>query len=215
MKILKKVGVREVKRAFVIANAVRIQKSGRRYLGKISREEFLKKLLQAKQKVIQMSNVQLEAHILGAHLKKDSGLRSARLDAYNASDWYLGEVKTSEVGVWKRAGRLSLSWTNGSLKQTADKIHQVLKKNPGLLRGRARHTISNILATNVDILQGEKYLLPIIFKGGTGTLGRHRLKRNMKGDIDDGSMRSIALTVHGVKVIRAYIGFPKKAKALH
>jgi len=34
----------------------------------------------------------------------------------------------------------------------------------------------------------------------------------MKGDIDDGSMRSIALAVHGARTIRAYIGFPKKER---
>lgn len=214
MKIMKKVAVREVKRAFVISNGIRIQKSGRRYLGKISKEEFLKKLLKSKRRGVRMSNTQLDAHIISAHLKKDPRGHLTRLHAYDASDWYIGEVKTSEVGVWKRAGRLPLSWTNGSLKDTAEKIRQVLKKNPGLLRGRARHTISNMLATNVGMLQGEKYLLPIIFKGGTGTLGRRGLKRVMKGDIDDGNMRSIALAVNGAKVIRAYIGFPKK-KAVH
>ena len=72
-----------------------------------------------------------------------------------------------------------------------------------------------MLATNVRLLQSEKYLLPIIFKSGTGTLGRRGLKRVMKGDIDDGCMRSIALAVSGKKVIRAYIGFPKKVKAVH
>jgi hypothetical protein len=72
-----------------------------------------------------------------------------------------------------------------------------------------------MLATNVEMLQGEKYLLPIIFKGGTGTRGRHGLKRIMKGDIDDGCMRSIALAVSGTKVIRVYIGFPKKVRTIH
>ena len=37
----------------------------------------------------------------------------------------------------------------------------------------------------------------------------------MRGDIDDGCMRSIALAVHGVKTIRAYIGFPKKVRKVH
>ena len=135
-----------------------------------------------------------------------------RLNIYNASDWYIGEVKPNEVGVWRKAGELPLSWTNGSLQETADKVRRALEKNPKLIKGRARHTISNMLATNVAMLQNEKYLFPIIFKSNTGTRGRHRLKRVMKGDIDDGCMRAIALTMNGAKVIRVYIGFPKGLK---
>ena len=41
-------------------------------------------------------------------------------------------------------------------------------------------------------------------------MGRKRLKRKMKGDIDDGCMRSIALTIKGAKTIKAYIGIPIK-----
>lgn len=205
MKILKKVGVREVKRTFVIANNIRIQKSGRRYLGKISKEEFLKKFQQSKRKGIHMTDAQLDNHF--------EWLR--RLHAYTASDWYVGEVTPNEVGVWERAGDLPLSWTNGSLKDTADKVRRALKNNSKLLTRRARYAVSNMLVTNVTLLQKEKYLLPIVFKGGTGTQGRHRLKRVMKGDIDDGCMRSIALAVYGAKIIRAYIGFPKKVRKAH
>lgn len=210
MKILKKVSVREVKRAFVIANSIRIQKNGRRYLGKISEGEFLRKFQQSKQKGLRMTNTELDAYVVGAHSKKDP----LRLQAYNASDWYIGEIRPNEVGPWRRSGELPLSWTNQSLKDTADKIRHALEKGQSL-PGRARHTIPNILATNVSMLQSEKYLLPILFKGGTGTRGRSRLKRVMKGDIDDGCMRSIALAVSGVRVIRAYIGFPKKMRVVH
>lgn len=202
MKILKKVNTREVKRAFVISNNIRIQKKGRRYLGKVSKEEFTKKFLQSKQKGLQMTNKQLDKQI--------SPDWPRRVNSYDASDWYLGEVKTSEVGVWKRAGGLPLSWTNGSLKDTANKVRGALKKNSKVLAKRARRAVSNMLATNVGMLQNEKYLLPIIFKGDTGTRGRRGLKRLMIGFIDDGCMRSIALAVSGVKVVRAYIGFPKK-----
>lgn len=207
MKILKKGGVREVKRTFVISNNIRIQKSGKRYFGKVSKEEFLKKLLQSKQKGLRMTTKQLDKHV--------SPGWSQRLRAYDASDWYIGEVKPSEIGVWNRAGGLPLSWTNGSLKDTANKVRHALEKNPKLLAKHARHAIPNMLATNIEVLRSEKYLLPIIFKGNTGTRGRSRLKRIMKGDIDDGCMQSIALAVSGVKVIRAYIGFPKKARAVH
>lgn len=207
MKILKKVNVREVKRAFVIANHVRTQKTGRKYFGKVSRIEFLKKLRQSKKRGLHLTDAQLDKTI--------SPNWSGRLHAYNSSDWYIGEVTPSEVRVWKRAGGLPLSWTNASLKKTADTVRDALKRNSGLPTKRARYAIPNILAANVGILQKEKYLLPIIFKGGTGTRGRRGLKRVMKGDIDDGCMRLIALAVHGVKRIRAYVGFPKKTKAIH
>ena len=133
-----------------------------------------------------------------------------RLRTYNSSDWYIGEIKPSEAGIWKRAGGLPLSWTNGSLKDTADKVRRALRKNQKSFKKRARRAILNMLETNVDMLQSEKYLLPIVFKGGTGTRGRQGLKRLTRGDIDDGCMRSIALAVRNAKVIRAYIGFPKK-----
>jgi len=204
MKILKKVSVRDVKRTFVISNNIRVQKNGRRYLGKVSAEEFRKKFLQSKQKGIRMTDTQLDGQI--------SPEWPRRLRSYNASDWYVGEVKTNEVGVWKRAGDLPLSWTNGSLKETADNVREALAKDSKRLAKRARRAVVNMLATNVGMLQSEKYLFPIIFKGGTGTLGRRGLKRVMKGDIDDGCMRSIALAVHGARTIRAYIGFPKKRR---
>lgn len=207
MEILKKVSVREVKRTFVIANDIRIQKNGRRYLGKITKEEFQKKFLQSKKRGLRMAIKQLDTHISPDWLR--------RLRSYEASDWYVGEVRTSEVGVWKRAGDMPLSWTNGSLRNTADKVREALAKNSKKFAKRARRAVSNMLVTNVDMLQSEKYLLPIIFKGNTGTLGRRGLKHQMKGDIDDGCMRSIALAVHGEKVIRAYIGFPKKKRAVH
>lgn len=205
MKLLKKVSVREVKRTFVIGNDIRIHK-GRRFMGNVSREEFLKKLRQSKQRGLRMTDRQLN-HLISPEWPK-------RLDSYEASDWYLADISPSEVGVWTRAGGLPLAWTNGSLKDTTDNIRRALATNSKSLTSRARRAITNMLATNVGLLQSEKYLLPIVFKGNTGTRGRGRLKRVMKGDIDDGCMRSIALAVSGKKTIRAYIGFPKKTVSL-
>ncbi len=207
MKLLRKVSAREVKRTFVIANDIRIQKNGRRFLGRITEEEFRKKFSRSKQKGLRMTTKQLDARV--------SPDWPRRLHAYNESDWYLGEVTVNEIGTWKKAGDLPLSWTNGSLKDTADKVRSAIEKDSGRFAKRARRAVKNMLATNVGLLQKEKYLLPIIFKGGTGTRGRKGLKRQMKGDIDDGCMRSIALAVHGVKTIRAYIGFPKETRAVH
>lgn len=134
-----------------------------------------------------------------------------RLDAYNGSVWRLAEVSPHEVGVWSKAGELPLRWTNHSLKETAEKVRWALKRKNGFRKKhiRAAHAIPGILKTSIGILQKEKYLLSIVFKGNTGTRGRRRLKRQMKGDIDDGCMRSVALAVAGYNKILVYFGVPR------
>lgn len=202
MKLLKKINGVEVKRTFVISNFISVKKDRRKHLGFVPENIFRKKLKNSIKKTLVLKESQLDK-IIKNEWKK-------RLVAYNNSDWYLGEVKINEVGVWKRAGGLPLSWTNNSLSETAKKVKYALDHNPKLLKKRSRYSIPNMLKTNIHILRKEKYLLPIIFKGGTGTKGRRGLKRRMNGDIDDGCMRSIALTIAGNKKFRAYIGIPKK-----
>ena len=201
MRLIKKVNQLEVKRSFVVANFISNKKDRRKHLNFVPKKVFLEKLKNAKEKVLKLKEFQLDSII-----KKEWG---KRLNAYNESEWYLGEVKTTEVGVWRRAGGLPLSWTNGSLAETAKKVKYAIDHNPKLLIKRSRYSIPNILRTNVNFLQKNKYLLPIIFKGGTGTKARKRLRQKMKGDIDDGCMRSIALAISGRKTLKAYIGFPK------
>lgn len=204
MKLLKKVNVIEVKRAFIVSQLVRLARGKRRYLGLLSKSDFKKKLKAAKTKVFKLKEEKLDK-IIANEWKK-------RLKAYNSSEWYLGEVSTNKIGVWKRAGGLPLSWTNGSLKATAQKVKHAFDTSPKLVKKRARHSIYNILETNVVELQKEKYLFPIIFKSGTGTKGRKGLRTSMRGDIDDGCMRAVALTIFGFKRIKAYIGYPKNIK---
>jgi hypothetical protein len=163
---------------------------------------FKQKLKNARKKTLKLKESQLDKIIKDEYKK--------RLIAYDNSKWYLAEVNIDEIGVWSKAGGLPLSWTNGSLSETAKKVKYALDHSPKLLRKRSSYSIPNMLKTNVHILQKEKYLLPIIFKGGTGTKGRKRLKRQMKGDIDDGSMRAVALAISGKKTIKAYVGFPNK-----
>lgn len=204
MKILEKIKGIEVKRAFVVSDFVSAKKDRRKHLNFIPENIFKRKLKNAYKKAMKLKEFQLDKMIKNEYKK--------RLIAYDNSDWYLGKVRTSEIGVWKRAGGLPLSWTNGSMVETARKVKYALKNNPKLLKKRSRYSVPNILKTNINLLQKEKYLLPIIFKGGTGTKGRKRLKKHTKYDIDDGCMRSIALAVSGAKTIRAYIGFLKKVK---
>lgn len=202
MGILQKVPSIEVKRAFVVSDFISVKKDRRKHLTVISENLFRRKLENAKKKVLRLKVSQLDRLIKNEWKK--------RLKAYDNSQWYIGVVSSNEIGVWKKAGGLPLSWTNGSLIQTSRKVEYALSHNPKLLKKRSRYSIPNILKTNVHLLQKEKYLLPIVFKGGTGTKGRKGLKRKTKYDIDDGCMRSIALTIYGLKKLKVYIGLPKE-----
>ena len=203
MKKIHEVNVIEVKRCFVISQLIKLQKGKKRYLGLLPQSDFERKLISAKKRALKFSEKQLDKIIADEYKK--------RLKAYNQCKWYIGSVSTSEVGVWKGAGGLPLAWTKGSLKYTAQKIKQALNTNPKLITKRARRAIPNMLQTNLSDFQEDKYLLPIIFKGGTGTNGRKGLKQKMKGDIDDGCMRSITLAIDGTQTIKAYVGLPKIA----
>ncbi len=197
----KKVDTIEVKRCFVVSQLIRRSRGKKAYLEPISKDEFLIELSIAKNKVLNLSNEELDKLVQGKYKK--------RLIAYNNSDWYLGEFSTEEAGVWRRAGDLPLDFTNRNLKDTAEKVKQAIANNPKLLGKRSKIAIPNILKENVSIIQNEKYLLPIAFIGNTGTRGRRRLKNKTDLDIDDGCMRSISLAISGKDKIKAYIGFPK------
>lgn len=202
MKIIRPVKNIEVKRAYLISDVVRRSNSKKDFLGKMTVQQFKNKTTKAKKEILVLPEKVLNTMIAKTYTK--------RLVAFDTCDWYLGTFKATEVGVWRRAGKLPLEWTNGSLKETATYVSKAIATKSGKLRSRAKSAISSILQTNINLIQNEIYLLPIVFKGNTGTKGRKRLKRKMKGDIDDGCMRSIALTIHGVKNIKAYLGFPIK-----
>ncbi len=202
MKIIHKISNLQVKRCFVVGNlcAARTHKG---HMKKVeSQEHYLRRVATIKDKVLRMNEAALDK-IIGSYKK--------RLDAYTAYEWHLAEVSPSEVGVWNRAGELPLRWTNHSLVETADKVRRALGRRNGFKRKhiRAAHAIPGILKTSIDVIQNEDYLLPIVFRCDTGTQGRRRLKHKMKGDIDDGCMRSISLAVMGVKKIKVYFGTPR------
>jgi hypothetical protein len=198
---MKKVPVIEVKRAFVIGDLVKTPIGRKHHLERISPLMFKKRLNAAKKKVLYMDEAELDTLISPKYLK--------RLRSYNSCDWYIRTFSTIEIGVWKRAGGLPLAWTSWSVKQTGQLVKDALAHNSRLLVKRSRHAIPNMIATNIRELQKEKYLLPIVFKAGTGTNGRKGLPK-LKGDIDDGCMRSIALAVSGKQRIKVYFGIPKK-----
>jgi hypothetical protein len=205
MKIIKQVKTIEVKRTFVLSDQITDRKNSgnnRKFLKDISEKDFHKKLEKVKKSVLKLKEQDLDKLVCPKWPK--------RLKAYNNSEWSLAIFSTKELGVWRRAGNLPLAWTRGSLFETGNYVKRALENKSKLLKSRARHAIPNILKLKTHLEQKEKYLYPIVFKTDTGTKGRKRLKNKMKGDIDDGCMRSIALSVSGKENILVYYGVPKK-----
>jgi hypothetical protein len=185
MKLLKKVKTIEVKRTFVISDR-----------NKRKPFAFVKK------QVLKLSEPELNKILLRKNKHK-------RRRAYDSVQWYLATASLEEVGLWKGAGGLPKKWTRGSLAKTARFVTQALKHNPKLLTSRSRTAIPGSMQNPLVRTQKERYLLPIVLPGGT--MGRWGLKK-MKGDIDDGCMRSVALAVLGKKRIRVYFGVQNKER---
>ncbi len=205
MKILRKVPNIEVKRTFVIADHITQRKNlgnNRKFLKDLSEMEFNQKLQKTKKAILKLKEKNLDKLVTPKWQK--------RINSYNNSEWFIAEMSPSELGVWSHAGNLPLRWTNRSLAETAEKVIRGLKRKSKSIKKRPKHSIPNILKIKDHLEQKEKYLYPIVFKTDTGTLGRKRLKKKMKGDIDDGCMRSIALAISGRDPITVYFGIPKE-----
>lgn len=187
----------------MVSQFARMKKHHKKPRAQVLRQEFIKSLAVSKKKVIKMSEKSLDGIIGGEYMK--------RLISYDASKWHMAELRPSELGVWKKAGDMPLLWTKGNLLDTAAYIskeihHKAHKKS------RAARVIPSMLNSNIDIFSKERYLFPIVFKHGTGTNGRRGLKKPLKGDIDDGCMRSLARTLNGEKKMVVYFGVPKNKK---
>jgi hypothetical protein len=200
MNRIRRVDTKEVKRSFVTAQLVKVYGGKHGTFDTLCRLEFKIALMKAKRDSLLLTEEQLDEII-----HKDC---RARLRSYNDCNWYIREVRITEVGVWRKARSLPITWTNCSLKETAGHIARIPPKST-LARTRVRMIVRAIIATGVLEFQKEKYLLPILFKGGTGTNGRRKLRTKTKWDVDDGCMRSVALTIAGEKMFKAYVGVPK------
>jgi len=201
MKILRRVNPIKIKQAFVTAQMIRIsKKTNKRYLPELTKKEFLKKLRSAKIKTNKLTEKQLDQIIAKEYLK--------RLKAYNNSSWYEAKASINEIGVWRSSGGLPIRWTCCSLGQTADFVRVGLARSSKRIRARSKRAIPRTLKF-VNIINQEKKLFPIVFAGDTGTQGRKKCKNKMKGDIDDGCMRAIALAMKDYKVLNIYFGKPK------
>lgn len=201
MKFLRKVKSIEVKRCFVISDFVSHQKYSKKQMHVKNVEQYKNQLNRAKKIILELPETMLDMIIKGEWKK--------RFNVYKTMEWYLGVVRTDEIGVWKKAGGLPLAWTYGSLEETRKFVAQALQENSKKLNQRSKTAIPGILKNSLSIIQKEKYLFPIVLPGGT--MGRKGLKR-MKGDLDDGCMRSIALAISGKKTIKVYIGKKIKSK---
>ncbi len=91
MKVLKKVKSIEVKRAFIVSDFISAKKDRRKHLNFVPENIFKQKLKRAHKKAMRLKESQLDKIIENEYKK--------RLVAYNNNNWYLGEVKTNEIGV--------------------------------------------------------------------------------------------------------------------
>lgn len=199
MKILKKVAPIEVKRCFVISDFISHQKYTRKQMANVSPAQYRKRVAHAKEVILELPEMMLDMILKGEWAK--------RYRTYQKMQWHIAEMGTDELGVWKGAGGLPVTWTKGSLKETAQYVKEALAHNPKQLKARSYTAIPGIIKTALKTVQTEKYLYPIALPGGT--YGRSGFKK-MKGDLDDGCMRSIALAVSGKKKIKVYLGKKKK-----
>lgn len=120
MKLIKKVSRVEVKRAFVKTYLLRKFGIARKNKKVIPYETaYLIANKKANTILKKMSEKELDKYI---------GKWKKRLNAYEKADWYIGEVSTTEVGVWRKAGGLPHAWTNHSLAYTAKMVKNALKK---------------------------------------------------------------------------------------
>jgi hypothetical protein len=191
MRFHKEVSSIEVKRCFVFSSLY--AKSLRQK--NVAHLSQSKRLVLTEQKVLSMTEAALDKKI-GTEYKK-------RLRLYNKCAWHIGTFTPTEVGMWKGAGGLPVDWTKDTLAHTA----MLVKKNLHLLRavrGRAK-TVPLVIAQGKErlLVQKHRYLLPIVAPGGT--MGRRGLSKT-RGDLDDGNMRSLGLTLAGARSITAYIG---------
>lgn len=194
----------EPKRCYVVSQVIRNMDRGRkRYLPQLDHKEFQKRLQKSKDIVLNLSEQELDDRIIEEKYKR-------RLKIYNSARWYKGVVHAKEVGVWKGAGGLPIEWTQGSLVETANIVRQALQdKGNKKVVARAKRAISRMFK-NLDIIEGEQYLYPIVLPGATngrGLYGKpYKHFKLMKGDIDDGCMRAIAFYISGRTAFHAYIG---------
>ena len=206
MKLLRKVPSIEAKRCFVLSQRFTSKKIRNKTIlrGKqrVSSDSFVADIREQKKKVLTLNEKSLDKIIKSEYI--------LRYKIYNDLEWYIGEVSTNEVCLWRWAGGLHRSWTERkTLYQTAQLFYKEFKKNTSRLkRVRAYSVVSEIISQK-DIISQERYLLPIAVP--TGSYKEHRAGiRTIPLFLDDGNMRSLAYAISGEKKIMMYVGVKKQ-----
>lgn len=199
MKLLKKIDRIVVKKCFVASQYIRKNNlEEKRYLPKLERDEFLKRLKQSKDFVAKIRENKLDKSI------SDESIR--RLNIYNNLEWYEGYVFPDEVGVWKGAGGMPIAWTRGNLSETAAFAKKDLASGGEKLSARSKRAIPR-MTEHLDLIEKERYLFPVVVPSEKeGRIGMKKLD----WVFDDGNMRAVTLVISGRKKIKAFIGVPKK-----
>lgn len=199
---MKKVDRIEVKRAFVLSQRFTSKrmrtKSVRKNMIAPSEESLAKYLASEKKKVLNMSEKALDKIIADEYKK--------RLNAYNELEWFIGDVSTDDVKVWRGAGGLYNAWTEKcALSAISNKLkEELLKDFSKIKRVRAFQVVPKILSVK-NILKKEKYLMPIVVPNGVYKKRKGR-PRKIALMLDDGCMRSLAYAISGDKKIKVFIG---------
>lgn len=202
MKLLTIVSAIEPKRCFILSQrftSKKIRKKGIK-THKPSEKILINNLSKVQKEILKLNEQSLD-QIISSEYKK-------RILAYNSLKWHIGEVRTSEVKVWRKTGGLYQSWTDrSSLKRTADKLRiELHKEHSQIHRRRAMYVVPEIIKIK-QLIKKEKYLLPIVIPNGTYKKYSGGI-RSIPWFIDDGCMRSLAYAISGDEIIKVYIGIP-------
>jgi len=198
MQLIKKVSSTEVKKCFITTKFLKKYHVSDKNYSVPTISQYLSALKHAKSDINKLSIDKID-NIISSDYKK-------RLEIYNKVDWYLGKATIKELGEWKAAGGLPVSWTKDNLESTSKLVKKALIsiKYFKHLTNRALNEIP-IIMKFVDILKKEKYLYPIVLSAGLNPDIRKNLHHEDL-EIDDGNMRSIAFALAGDKDIKLYIG---------
>ena len=176
----------EVKRCFVLSERAK-------KLAHKQRDEFLKDLDTIEKTIIALKENELDNEI--------RRICPPRLTKYNELVWYYGMCSIDEMGVWRCARGLPREWTFGSVRETARYVKQAIEH--GKLGGEANIAILGIMKLS-DVI-AERRLLSLILVPGGPWWGREGC-RKMRWNVDDGSMRAIALALTGRTKLNAFVG---------
>lgn len=183
--MLESTTVREVKQCFVLSDKAK-------KFANLNITEFQEGLGAFKKDVEEMSEQQLDSVL------------DWRAPEYNRLTWRWGTVSIDEIGVWPGAAGLPERLCLGSVRETASGILKMGGVQALPVNGdtRARDSIPGMEAV-AEVISNERLLSLIARAGGTYRKPPHE---RMRWDLDDGSVRSVALALVGIERLNAFFG---------